>query len=159
MVQRVTFRRGTTYRTKSNRVKHVRTPGGDLRYQYLKKKPSPPRCGDCKGLIRGVVCVRPCRLAGVAKIHETSSLAITKSRSNQLTVSRAYGGSRCHKCVRNRIVRAFLVEESKCVATVLKEKAKKDKAGPGATKAPKAKAGTKAGGKKTKEGAKAGGKK
>lgn len=29
------------------------------------------------------------------------------------TVTRAYGGSRCAGCVRNRIVRAFLIEEQK----------------------------------------------
>ncbi|CAB4044851.1 60S ribosomal L34-like, partial [Paramuricea clavata] len=36
------------------------------------------------------------------------------------TVSRAYGGSRCAKCVRERIVRAFLIEEQKIVVRVLK---------------------------------------
>jgi len=38
----------------------------------------------------------------------------------QKTVSRAYGGSRCAACVRQRIVRAFLVEEQKIVKKVLK---------------------------------------
>merc|ERR1712166_1168582 len=33
----------------------------------------------------------------------------------QEDVSRAYGGSRCAKCVRARIVRAFLIEEQKIV--------------------------------------------
>jgi large subunit ribosomal protein L34e len=42
---------------------------------------------------------------------------------NQKTVNRAYGGSRCAGCVRNRIVRAFLVEEQKIVKKVLKSKA------------------------------------
>jgi len=36
-------------------------------------------------------------------------------------VSRAYGGSRCSKCVKDRIVRAFLIEEQKIVKKVLKE--------------------------------------
>jgi len=35
-------------------------------------------------------------------------------------VSRAYGGSRCAKCVRQRIVRAFLIEEQKIVKSVLR---------------------------------------
>lgn len=34
------------------------------------------------------------------------------------TVQRAYGGSRCANCVRERIVRAFLVEEAKIVKRV-----------------------------------------
>lgn len=37
------------------------------------------------------------------------------------TVQRAYGGSRCGSCVRDRIVRAFLIEEQKIVKKVLKE--------------------------------------
>lgn len=39
----------------------------------------------------------------------------------QKTVRRAYGGSRCGNCVRDRIVRAFLIEEQKIVKKVLKE--------------------------------------
>jgi len=38
------------------------------------------------------------------------------------TVSRTYGGSRCAKCVRLRIVRAFLIEEQRIVAMVMKSK-------------------------------------
>ncbi|KPI37581.1 60S ribosomal protein L34-B [Cyphellophora attinorum] len=39
----------------------------------------------------------------------------------QKTVRRAYGGSRCGNCVRDRIVRAFLIEEQKIVKKVMKE--------------------------------------
>ena len=39
----------------------------------------------------------------------------------QKNVSRAYGGSRCGTCVRQRIVRAFLIEEQKIVKKVLKQ--------------------------------------
>jgi len=42
----------------------------------------------------------------------------------QKNVSRAYGGARCAGCVRNRIVRAFLIEEQKIVKKVLKAQAK-----------------------------------
>jgi hypothetical protein len=41
------------------------------------------------------------------------------------TVQRAYGGSRCANCVKDRIVRAFLIEEQKIVKKVLKESQKK----------------------------------
>jgi ribosomal protein L34E len=40
-------------------------------------------------------------------------------------VSRAYGGSRCAGCVKDRIVRAFLIEEQKIVKKVLKESQEK----------------------------------
>lgn len=36
------------------------------------------------------------------------------------TVKRAYGGVLCHKCVKEKIVRAFLIEEQKIVVKVLK---------------------------------------
>jgi len=36
------------------------------------------------------------------------------------TVKRAYGGVLCHKCVKERIVRAFLIEEQKIVVKVMK---------------------------------------
>jgi large subunit ribosomal protein L34e len=42
------------------------------------------------------------------------------SRSTK-SVQRAYGGSRCGNCVKDRIVRAFLIEEQKIVKKVLKE--------------------------------------
>ena len=40
-------------------------------------------------------------------------------------MSRAYGGSRCAGCVKDRIVRAFLIEEQKIVKKVLKESQQK----------------------------------
>lgn len=45
------------------------------------------------------------------------------------TVQRAYGGSRCANCVRDRVVRAFLIEEQKIVKKVMKEAEKKQKGG------------------------------
>lgn len=46
----------------------------------------------------------------------------------QKSVSRAYGGSRCAGCVRDRIVRAFLVEEAKIVKALIgKQEAKSKK--------------------------------
>lgn len=43
------------------------------------------------------------------------------------TVQRAYGGSRCANCVKDRVVRAFLIEEQKIVKKVMKEAEKKEK--------------------------------
>lgn len=43
------------------------------------------------------------------------------------TVQRAYGGSRCGNCVRDRVVRAFLIEEQKIVKKVLKEQSQAEK--------------------------------
>ncbi|VEN64714.1 unnamed protein product [Callosobruchus maculatus] len=106
MVQRLVFRRRLSYNTKSNRRRIVRTPGGKLVYQYLKKPKKIPRCGQCKDRLRGII---------PARSQERSRLCRRKK-----TVKRAYGGVLCHKCVKEKIIRAFLIEEQKIVVKVLK---------------------------------------
>ncbi|KAK9298869.1 hypothetical protein QLX08_007915 [Tetragonisca angustula] len=109
MVQRLTYRRRLSYNTKSNRRRVVRTPGGKLVYQYLKKPKKIPRCGQCKDKLRGIQPARP---------MERSRMCRRKK-----TVKRVYGGVLCHKCVKERIVRAFLIEEQKIVIKVMKTQA------------------------------------
>ncbi|CAK9817522.1 60S ribosomal protein L34 [Anthophora quadrimaculata] len=87
----------------------VRTPGGKLVYQYLKKPKKIPRCGQCKDKLRGIQPARP---------MERSRMCRRKK-----TVKRVYGGVLCHKCVKERIVRAFLIEEQKIVVKVMKAQA------------------------------------
>ena len=112
MAQRLTLRRRLSYNTASNKRRVVKTPGGRLTYQYLKKRPSFPRCGETKQKLNGVVPARP---------REWSRM------SRRLkTVNRAYGGSLAPKCVRDRIVRAFLIEEQKIVSKVLKAQQKSE---------------------------------
>merc|ERR1711978_567373 len=79
MVQRVTYRRRLSYNTKSNRRKIVRTPGGKLVFQYLKKRPQVPKCPMTGIRLKGVKPMRPSE----------------KSRHSlrQKKVYRAYGGS------------------------------------------------------------------
>ncbi|KAK3865048.1 hypothetical protein Pcinc_029305 [Petrolisthes cinctipes] len=102
----VKLRRRLSYNTNSNRKRIVRTPGGRHVYQYQKKPAKAPSCGNCKKRLQGVVIVRPYKLHNLSKRHKR--------------VTRAYGGNLCHKCVRERIVRAFLIEEQKIVVKVLK---------------------------------------
>lgn len=87
-----------------------RVSGGKLVAQYRKKATSGPKCGDCKQSLKGIKHLSPKEYKTVSKTHRT--------------VSRAYGGSRCAHCVRQRIVRAFLIEEQKIVKKVLLEKLK-----------------------------------
>lgn len=96
-----------SYNTTSHKARPVRTPGGQLKGQFLKKKCKGPRCSDCK-----------LALAGIKQM----SLKNTKKRER--TVSRAYGGSMCATCLRQRIIRAFLLEEQKAVKKVLAERKK-----------------------------------
>ncbi|CAM6031998.1 unnamed protein product, partial [Sphagnum compactum] len=108
MSQRLTYRRRLGYKTRSNKVKVIKTPGGSLRYLHIKKKGTAPKCGDCGHALQGIPALRP---------REYSKISKTKK-----TVCRAYGGSRCAGCVKNRILRAFLIEEHKIVKKVMKSK-------------------------------------
>ncbi|XP_955186.1 60S ribosomal L34 protein, putative [Theileria annulata] len=110
MVQRVNYRRHNKYKTNSNVVKRVRTPGARLVLHNIKKVGKRPRCGDCKCLLAGISAVRP--------------FLYKNLKHRNRTVSRPYGGSRCHNCVKDRIIRAFLKEEQKCVRRVVKEREK-----------------------------------
>ena len=110
---RVTFSRRHAYATKSNVLKVVKTPGGRLVGAYRSKKRQGPKCGDCGTPLPG--------------IKHLSSFAYKNTHKRERTVSRAYGGSRCAKCVRQRVVRAFLIEEQKIVKQMMIEKQKKTK--------------------------------
>ncbi|KAF6010125.1 60S ribosomal protein L34A [Brettanomyces bruxellensis] len=101
------------YNTKSNQIKVVKTPGGKLVAHHIKKLASRPKCGDCGVPLPGIAVLRPRQYASISKTHKT--------------VSRAYGGSRCANCVKDRIIRAFLIEEQKIVKKVIKEHEEKEK--------------------------------
>ncbi|CAM9660978.1 unnamed protein product [Ectocarpus sp. 6 AP-2014] len=113
---RITYTRRHAYHTKSNKAKAVKTPGGKLVAHYLKKSAKGVHCADasCSVALPGIKHMRPKEYKNLKK--------------RQKTVSRAYGGSLCAPCVRQRVVRAFLIEEQKIVKKVLLEKQKKKKA-------------------------------
>lgn len=68
----------------------VKTPGGQLTYQYVQKPASKPKCGDCGTVLQGVPSLRPKEYARISKCKKN--------------VTRPYGGSRCAHCVRERCV-------------------------------------------------------
>ena len=107
MVQRLTFTRRRPYNCPSNKVRVHKTPGGRLAFQYVVKGAKGPSCGDCGTKLQGIPTIRSKEFRGLKK--------------RQRKVARAYGGSRCFSCVRQRIVRAFLVEEQKIVKKVLRQ--------------------------------------
>merc|ERR1711977_784825 len=113
MVQRVTYRRRHSYATKSNIVRKVKTPGGKLTLHNLRKQGKGVKCGDCGKVLQGLPALRPCQLRRVAK--------------NKKQVARAYGGSRCATCVRQRIVRAFLIEEQRLSSRSLSRRRRRPK--------------------------------
>ena len=79
--RRVTYKRRASYRTKSNRFKTVKTPGGKLAIQYIKKKTNGKS-------MRGIKAARPAIMSRMS----------VKAR----TVSRPYGGNLPHSEVRDR---------------------------------------------------------
>jgi large subunit ribosomal protein L34e len=114
MVQRLTYRRKHSYATKSNKQRKVKTPGGKLQFQLLKKKTSHPVCPVSGQRLNGLPALRPNTLTNISKKNKT--------------VHRAYGGHLAAGVVKERIVRAFLVEEQKIVKKVLKLQKAKEQA-------------------------------
>ncbi|EEC49838.1 predicted protein [Phaeodactylum tricornutum CCAP 1055/1] len=98
------------YNTTSNKYRAVRTPGGVLKGQRIGKTSKGVKCCDCKNTLAG--------------IKHLPSGSIRRTKKRERTVSRAYGGAACHGCVRQRILRAFLLEEQKAVKKVLAERKK-----------------------------------
>ncbi|XP_072972830.1 large ribosomal subunit protein eL34-like [Typha angustifolia] len=115
MVQRLTYRRRHSYATKSNQTRVVKTPGGRSVFQYTKKRASGPKCPVTGKRIQGIPHLRPTE-------YKRSRLS-----RNRRTVNRAYGGVISGSAVRERIIRAFLVEEQKIVKKVLKIQKAKEK--------------------------------
>ena len=111
---RVTYQRNHCYATKSNKRKILKTPGGKLTLHHAKKHAKGHKCGDCMTTLPGV------------KHHTPGS-----GRRSSNTVTRAYGGSRCHSCLKMRIMRAFFIEEQKIVKKVVAEQQKLQKAAAG----------------------------
>merc|ERR1712133_254001 len=106
MTARLVLRRRLSYNTKSNTRRISKTPGGKLVYLYTKKPGSIPKCGDRGEKLRGIKAARPKKLAKLSRTKKT--------------VNRAYGGCLSGKAVKERIVRAFLIEEQKLVVRVLR---------------------------------------
>ena len=79
--RRVTYKRRASYRTRSNKFRIVKTPGGKLAIQYIKKKTSG------SGL-QGIKVARPSILRRIG--------------ASKRTVSRPYGGNLTHAEVRDR---------------------------------------------------------
>ena len=114
MVQRLTYRRHVPWNTKSNKNRIVKTPGGKLVYLAAKKTTKRVKCGDTGRILNGIKRRRP--------------IEMKRLKQRQRKVSRAYGGCLSVQAVRKRIVRAFLIEEQRCVKQVLQEKEAQRKA-------------------------------
>ena len=84
-------------------------PGGNLTVHYVQKKAKGARCAGCSKGLQGIPRLRPYEYKNIPK--------------SARTVSRPYGGSQCATCTRDRVLRAFIIEERKIVKRVLAAKA------------------------------------
>ena len=119
---RVSYRRRMHYATRGNRQKMIRTPGNRLVMQARGKRSQGTHCPWVLGHKR---------LAGTKALGHFDRR--TKAGYNN-RVSRPYGGVLTHEQVRDRIVRAFLVEEQRVArkvtaaeATFKRDKKRRDK--------------------------------
>jgi large subunit ribosomal protein L34e len=98
---RISYRRRMHYATRGNLVRKIRTPGNRLVFQQVKKRSQGPHTPWVLGHKR---------LAGTKALAHG---AAHKAHRNAKTVSRAYGGVLSADQVRERVIRAFLVEEQR----------------------------------------------
>ena len=117
-MNRVTYRRRKSYNTRSNKIRKVKTPGGRLVAQYVRK--------TAKGVQTAVKTNS--KLSGLPKHRNAQYRGLAKCKR---TVSRPYGGVLTPQDVKDKILRAFLIEEVKIVKQVVKQQkeASKPKAG------------------------------
>ncbi|ALL01045.1 50S ribosomal protein L34e [Pyrodictium delaneyi] len=73
------------YRSRSLRRVFVRTPGGETRIHYEKRRPGPAKCAICGSPLNGVPRLRPVELRKLPK---------TAKRPERM-----YGGVLCPKCL------------------------------------------------------------
>ena len=130
---RITYTRRHAFRTKSNKVKTIRTPGmmfhlffslisnkrilffialgGRHAAQYMKKMRKGVLCGDCKISLPGVILkyiqyvyLFTDNIFIASQIKHMDARGFKNCKKREKTVSRAYGGSQCGLCVRQRLV-------------------------------------------------------
>lgn len=107
--RRVTYKRRASYRTKSNKFRIVKTPGGKLAIQYIEKKT---------------------KLIGKHGITNGKPSTLRRLSYSDRRVARPYGGVLTHQEVKDRITRAFMIEEIQSIkqrAAASEKKAKKSK--------------------------------
>lgn len=78
------------YRSRTFRRVKVKTPGGEVKVHFRKRKPSKARCHSCGDVLKGVLNERPYKIQNVSR---------TKKRP-----SRPYGGVLCSRCMKEKVI-------------------------------------------------------
>ncbi len=97
---RVTYMRRTSYNTKSNKIRKIRTPGGRLAVQYVGKRG------------KGVQLSGPtnAKVTGLKRVNNSKNRTLSYT---QRSIARPYGGVLAPVQLKERILKAFLSEEIK----------------------------------------------
>ncbi len=78
------------FRSRTFRRIYTRTPGSRVVMHYKKRKPSKPKCANCKAILHGLKADIPSR--------------INKQTKSQKTIKRMFGANLCSKCSRREII-------------------------------------------------------
>ena len=113
-MNRVTYRRRKSYNTKSNKIRKVKTPGGRLVAQYVRKNAKGPQRAQNGNA----------KLSGLPKLRNAQYKNLAHCKR---TVSRPYGGVLTPQDVKEKILRAFLIEEVKIVKQVVRDQKEANK--------------------------------
>ena len=112
MGDRVHYLRRKSYNTRSNKIRKQRTPGGRLAIKYVGKTSKGPQTSiNTKS-----------KLTGLQKLSNSRWRGLSHT---QRTISRPYGGVLTPCELKDKIKRAFLIEEVKIVKKIFKEQNKK----------------------------------
>ena len=111
---RVTYRRRKSYNTRSNKIRKVKTPGGRLVAQYVRK--------TAKGVQTAIKTNS--KLSGLPSHRNAQYKNLARCKR---TVARPYGGVLTPQDVKDKILRAFLIEEVKIVKQVVKDQKEANK--------------------------------
>ena len=114
---RVTYLRKKSYNTRSNRIRKLRLPGGRLSIQYTGKRAKGPQ----------TAFKTKSRLTGLKRLRNPQYATLSKT---QRRICRPYGGVLTPSEVKEKIMRAFLIEEVKVVKEMVKQTAKKTEKAP-----------------------------
>ncbi|XP_005752164.1 large ribosomal subunit protein eL34 [Pundamilia nyererei] len=128
MVQRLTYRRRLSYNTASNKTRlQIKER---VAYKIAQLPLAQLFLGCAAESVTLQLLVPPLFSTSISvflQIRAVRPQVLMRLSKTKKHVSRAYGGSMCAKCVRDRIKRAFLIEEQKIVVKVLKAQAQSQK--------------------------------
>lgn len=97
----VLIHKGPTYKTRSNRRMKVKTASGKLLNRRIKKYAKKHRCHECASVLSSIARLRPAEFS--------------RQKVSSRRVNRPYGATVCGKCVKDKIIGAFLADEERIV--------------------------------------------